>query len=750
MALTGPILDDRTYEQLKDELVKRIPVYTPEWTDHNETDPGIALLELFAYLGESLLYRFNQIPDATKVGFLRLLGVQPRPAQVARTLLQVQTERVDGVQVLRGTEARAGSVAFETDDEVYVYPVDVVGAAKVDPPDLPADADAAAAERRRRDHAIDAQTEPGQPAEVYQTRLLAADPLDPTAQAIDVDDTADRCLWVALVAKATTDPARLGGRTLFLGVAFDEELERPFDLADLPRPADADEDREARLSLRAADLTVDPPAVLWELWLGPAAGIGSTRRRLIPLQVLGDSTRGMTTTGVVKLEIPQDFPRQVRGAEGSGGRNEPPPLDAEDGAAQVVGWLRVTRPAGERNRIRRVRWVGANAVTVVQARTAAPELLGLGTAEGGQTYRLSQRPVVPRSVRVEVEEVDGWTPWTEVEIFATSTALDRHYRVDVDAGLVHFGSRSRVPQLGERIRVTEYRYGGGTVGNVPARAISALSGVASVKVANVLPASGGADPANLADALDSVPAEVHRRDRAVVAEDFQALALEVAGVVRADVLSLLHPETPHQPAAGVLSVMVFPADDPREPGAPLPDLALLRRVAAYLNPRRLVTAELYVIPPTYVDVAVSVGVHVREGYQVDAVRRWVDQIVRQYLAPLPPSGPDGRGWPLGRAVRRAELAAVASQVEGVEYLEESTDEQGSLVEGMRLAVDTGTTGSPAWEERPLAVLQPWEMPRIASLTVVSGPALRPGSPYGPPHAPEGEPVLVPLPPEVCS
>ena len=56
MTLISPILDDRSFAQLKDELVRRIPVYTKEWTDHNETDPGIALLELFAYLGESVLF----------------------------------------------------------------------------------------------------------------------------------------------------------------------------------------------------------------------------------------------------------------------------------------------------------------------------------------------------------------------------------------------------------------------------------------------------------------------------------------------------------------------------------------------------------------------------------------------------------------------------------------------------------------------------------------------------------------------
>ena len=71
MALISPTLDNRSYEQLRDELIKRIPVYAPQWTNHNESDPGIALVELFAYLGESLLYRFNQIPDATKIEFLR-------------------------------------------------------------------------------------------------------------------------------------------------------------------------------------------------------------------------------------------------------------------------------------------------------------------------------------------------------------------------------------------------------------------------------------------------------------------------------------------------------------------------------------------------------------------------------------------------------------------------------------------------------------------------------------------------------
>ena len=111
MALTSPILDNRTFEQLREELLRRIPVYAPEWTDHNESDPGIALLELFSYLGESLLYRFNQIPDTTRIEFLRLLGVRPWPAEPARVLIAAGTELPAGVQVLRGSLAQAGSTS---------------------------------------------------------------------------------------------------------------------------------------------------------------------------------------------------------------------------------------------------------------------------------------------------------------------------------------------------------------------------------------------------------------------------------------------------------------------------------------------------------------------------------------------------------------------------------------------------------------------------------------------------------------
>jgi hypothetical protein len=748
MALIGPILDDRSFQQLKDELVARIPEFAPEWTDHNESDPGIALLELFASLGESLLYRFNQIPDATKVAFLRLLALRPGPAQLASALLVLETERPDGVQVLGGREARAGAVAFETDDEVFAWPLEVHAVGKIAQVEPDPNTPAGAAEIRRRNDAV-ARLSPADQQRAqqfgetfYTVTAVPTDPMAADARPVDVSTTVDGSLWVALLAR--TEQLRpaittaLATRTAFLGVALDEAVKpEPFDLLRPPPGTPG----VTRTALPDTSLTADPPRIMWELWNGPADQRPNKAADpdFVALQLLGDTSRGLTTTGVVKLALPDRLPALDPLVPPPGDWTSPPPLDDPKRTVRVVAWLRVRRPEDENDAIHGVRWVGVNAVAASQARTAGAELLGTGTGDPGQTFRLSQRPVVEDSVRLEVEEVDGWTAWTEVDPFTVGGPQDRYFSVDLTAGLVEFGTRTRLPQIGERIRVVSYRHGGGAAGNLPAGSITTLPGVASVKVTNILPAVGGADAADLTEALEQIPAQVHRRERAVTADDFQALTLEVPGVARAETLPLLHPDTPSQPAAGVVSVLVFPDEDLLHPDAPTPDVALLRRVAAYLNPRRLVTTELYIIPPTYRPIALSAGVRVREGYQADAVRRWVELILRQYLAPLPPFGPDGGGWPLGRTVHRAELEAVAVQVDGVEFVEDE----------LRLARrDAAGAFVPVPRE---VALEPWEVPELVSITVVVGSPLEPGADYPPPTAGSGQddPVLVPLPPDVC-
>src|ERR1041385_7151148 len=88
MSLTLPAVDSRNYQELLNEALARIPVHNPEWTNFNRSDPGVTLIELFAFLTESLLYRANQIPERNRRAFLSLLGVPLQPATSAHGLVR--------------------------------------------------------------------------------------------------------------------------------------------------------------------------------------------------------------------------------------------------------------------------------------------------------------------------------------------------------------------------------------------------------------------------------------------------------------------------------------------------------------------------------------------------------------------------------------------------------------------------------------------------------------------------------------
>lgn len=87
MPLPVPSLDDKTYADLVAEGHALIPRAFPAWTDHNESDPGVTLMELFAFLVESLLYQFDRVPDRTLANMARLVGVVPVPGEPIDRLL---------------------------------------------------------------------------------------------------------------------------------------------------------------------------------------------------------------------------------------------------------------------------------------------------------------------------------------------------------------------------------------------------------------------------------------------------------------------------------------------------------------------------------------------------------------------------------------------------------------------------------------------------------------------------------------
>jgi predicted phage baseplate assembly protein len=130
MPIASPQLDDLTYDRIVTELIRRIRVYSPEWTDFNDSDPGITLIQLFAYLTEMVGYRLNQVPQKSQVNLLQLLGVTLNPATPASTqlaLLLTDPTKLTAYTLAKGASAKASTgsppPAFETEQDVPIVPV---------------------------------------------------------------------------------------------------------------------------------------------------------------------------------------------------------------------------------------------------------------------------------------------------------------------------------------------------------------------------------------------------------------------------------------------------------------------------------------------------------------------------------------------------------------------------------------------------------------------------------------------------
>jgi hypothetical protein len=122
-------LDDKTYADLVKESLARIPVYAPQWTDWNESDPGITLIELLAWLTEMQIYSLNRIDDRSRLKFLKLLGVPrpypPMPAEVDLTFkLKGDSPKTipEGTAVASLNLKTGEQISFETISEVSLSP----------------------------------------------------------------------------------------------------------------------------------------------------------------------------------------------------------------------------------------------------------------------------------------------------------------------------------------------------------------------------------------------------------------------------------------------------------------------------------------------------------------------------------------------------------------------------------------------------------------------------------------------------
>ena len=615
MVLPAPHLDDRDFQSLVDDAKRLVQQRSPDWTDHNVSDPGVTLIEAFAQMVDQLIYRLNRVPDRHYVKFLELIGLQLYPSTAARGTATFWLAAAQPATVLVRAETEVATPRTEVDEPVVFSTV-------ADLPIVPCSFSNFAAVTS--DGAI-----------TDHTRLLAEGADAPAFSTVPVP-----------------------GETMLIGLS-----------AAVPSCAVL-----LRINCPVGGIGIDPrnPPLAWEAWNGSGWSACEVDR---------DETGGLNKAGDVVLHVPATHEQSVN-------------------ARQRAGWLRcrVLPPDGVTPAYTRSpRISGVQAMTIggtagiAHAETVRDESLGTSDGAPGQRFTLQRHPVVPWTETSVLQVTDPGatspTSWVAVRDFAHSGPDDRHYRLDPVAGEVQFGPEVRhadgelrqygaVPPLGSRLVMTAYRVGGGRRGNVARGVVRVLkSSVPYVtQVENRHPASGGVDGETMDNAKLRGPLELRASGRAVTADDFEVLARDVAPDA-ARVACLPATTTGAAPAGtaalpGAVRLLVVPRvvtddlgriafDDLRTPPR-----ELLRRISDHLDKRRLVGTRLVVEPPVYQGLTVVARVTAGPDVRADAVQDAALRALYAYLSPQD-GGPDGKGWPFGRAVRAFDVSAVLARVPGL-------------------------------------------------------------------------------------
>jgi predicted phage baseplate assembly protein len=645
MPLPDIQLDDRTYETLVADALRRIPGYTPEWTDFNDSDPGITLVQLFAWLEEMILYRLNKVPDKNFIEFLKLIGIELNPPVPATGELTFHLSspgptsppgsppNTEALVVLvpQGTEISTtqpdadGPIIFETDQ-----PISVVGATLIALQSF----DGAKYTVVSQSNAIDGQY-------FY--------PFGPQPQA---------------------------QAAFYLG--FDRSFPTnagPYMLTVHAYTADLIEEGDGL----SADLTPSTPPVvaLWEY----SSGIGSGWQ---PLNPSSDTTACLTSNGTVTFAGPVNPAAIQLGLL----RNPGDP---------ALFWLRY--------RIESVLGAGyevpprledalINTVSCTNVVTITNEILGASDGSPNQSFLLLNKPVLKDGFVLEVDEGDGngFQPWIMVDNFAGSSRTDKNFTLNVATGTIAFGDGeqgkiparfpdpSRPNQDLANIQAANYRWGGGARGNAGANTVTSLqSPIPYVdSVTNLRPMAGGQDEETLGDAQDRAPQAIRSQSRAVTADDFVYLAQQTPGtrIRRAQALALRNPNieatrpsgsglpVTTTPSPGALSVMVVPDSLDAKP---VPTTQTLTLVAQWLNSHRLITTELYVVAPRYREVEVDAQVIAETTADTNGVAQAVEQNLLGFFNPLT-GGKAGTGWEFGGTIYFSDIYRTILNTPGVARL----------------------------------------------------------------------------------
>jgi predicted phage baseplate assembly protein len=610
MPLPIPNLDDRRFQDLVNESKRMVQQKSPGWTDHNVHDPGVTLIELFAWMTEQVIFRLNRIPDRNYVKFLELIGVHLFPPTAARAPITFWLSGAlpETVHIPAGTTV--ATLRTETEDSINfttVEQLDII------------------------------------PSSLQDIATIAT---GTSASPVWRRDALERGEGFTCFSRV---PAP--GDALLIGLS--EAV-----------PACA---VSLRLSCRIEGVGVDPdnPPLAWEAWSDDG---------WVACELDSDTTGGLNRDGEIVLHVPRSHAVSVVEAQRAGwlrGRvTEAAPDQPAYGASPMIRSLTAATiggtidavnaelvdgeligasegVAGQRFRLKRQ--------PVVPSET--PFVVEVSSAGGWQEW--TQVPDFSSSSATD----------THFVFDAVSGEVELGPAVREPDGSLHgYGA---TPPKGAQLRVRSYATGGGSHGNVARKTITVLKSsipfVASV--VNRRAAAGGVDGEEIENAKVRGPILLRTLGRAVTREDFEFLAREAAPEV-----ARVHCVAAGEGAeAGSIRVLVVPAAAAGAGRLRFEQLRpadeTLAKIARRLDECRVIGTRVLVEPPRYNGLTIVARIRAQSKVSPARLQEAVLAALYAYFHPIS-GGNDGTGWPFGRPVNLGEVYSVVQGVKGTELIED--------------------------------------------------------------------------------
>lgn len=646
-------LDDRTCHEIESDAVFHIPGEYPEWTNYNPSDPGITLIQLFAWLKEVQQYHLSQIGSSKRLKYLKLLGIEAehiRPALGAVNVEPGPDQFKTELTLPKGTRFFAENMPFETVEKETIHPTRFIGAYMVQ------------GETLSRYHNIGNDFD-------KQIRIY---PFGETPE------TGNQCCFVldrALSGTFKTD--------IYFDVRTDYEVTRnPVDddfipLAKLKWEYQSEDGwTDMQVEYDHTHELIQSGSIRFHIpkEMAPDRSFDAYQIRVTLIENNYDVAPLIRNIRVNEIEVKQQYTLcDYEDYEIEWKENEDEMLSfcsdlylAENGQAELYlkgkdGWILETEIiresvpcGGVRIRFRKPDWASGRLLcrlAVWEEEWTDKRIIGVGDAFANQEYGLHISDIVYDEFEILVhdEESGVFQPYRRVEDFDNCTPEDPACILDLDGRKVLFGNCERGMAPDGEIKVIRLRTSFGKSGNIKANKIRTCEAYPELLVKQYRSTEGGRDNETLEQCFERLRRKIRSVGRGVTYSDYEELVKNTPGLLILDSRVISPKEWEKEgkkPAENQISIVVQPLSYMKR-NACL-NKKYRQNLLQMLQKRKMLGTRIRLLNPEYVGISVYAEIAIKPQFQ-DAEQQ-IDQAVKEYL--------DEKTWKIGQPVLSSTMYGI--------------------------------------------------------------------------------------------